>query len=290
MISLTASEMYFFGETEKQQQEDLCLHGHVLFSIGNDIISNEEWCVSAAALRFMRSVLYNHFAGSEEHMLPCCGHFMVASPDLKTVDIYGCSDGVDFDVLHEDGKIRLVTEAKSYALDFDEYRNAVMTFAEQVDSFYQDNPRILGNDEPDYSGFTAFWSEWRALKGKISTAKPQDCVIPELDFSEYICISEKDIMSVCSTGISYQNGFINFRECAYNCKQVHGGNGKCIGERDMSGSALSMVFYTSTHATQICFTSKSKFGELLSKQTTQQRFYDLQKEITTYGYEIRDLG
>lgn len=289
MIQL--SNLHFLGDSEKEQREDLCLHGHVLFTLENDVISDDEWCVSAAALRFMRSVFYNHFFGSEEHMLPCCGHFMIASADKQTVEIVGCNHGIDFDVLHEEDKIKLVFETRAYELGFDEYRMAVMTFAEQVEAFYHDSPkRILEKDDSVQSGFTAFWNEWNALKGKIQTAKPQDNILPGTDFFEYICISEKDIVSVCNTGISYQNGFINFRECAYNYKHIHGGNENCIGERDMSGSVLSFAFYISAHVTQICFISKSKFGEWLTKRTTIQRFYDLQEKITLYGYTIQDLS
>jgi hypothetical protein len=63
MIVLAMSNPYWLGDTTEEQQRDLCLHGHVLLKFDEDIISDEEWCVSAAALRFMRSVLSNHFMG-----------------------------------------------------------------------------------------------------------------------------------------------------------------------------------------------------------------------------------
>ena len=39
-------------------------------------------------------------------MIPCCCHFMIPSGDGKTVDIVGCSNGIDFDVIHESGVFR----------------------------------------------------------------------------------------------------------------------------------------------------------------------------------------
>lgn len=95
MITLSVSNPYWLGDTAEEKQADLCLHGHVLLMFDEDIISNEEWCVSAAALRFMRSVLYNHFLGEEQHMLPCCGHFMISSGDNQSVEIFGCRNGID---------------------------------------------------------------------------------------------------------------------------------------------------------------------------------------------------
>lgn len=118
MIELRAEDLHFLGDTEESRREDYCVHGNVIFKLDNDIIEcGEDWCVSASAVRFMRSVLNNHFSGAEEHMIPCCGHFLIPSEDGKTVRIIGCNNGVDFDVIHEEENVRIRTKNKEYDRD-----------------------------------------------------------------------------------------------------------------------------------------------------------------------------
>ena len=86
MIQLTATNLYYIGNTDSDKRRDYCVHGHVLFMIDDTVIEDgDDWCTSASALRFMRSVLGNHFSGAEEHMIPCCGHFMIPADDGKSV-------------------------------------------------------------------------------------------------------------------------------------------------------------------------------------------------------------
>ena len=57
MIHLTAADLHFLGDNEKERRRDLCLHGSVFLSIdGTVLCDGGEWCVSASVLRFMRSV------------------------------------------------------------------------------------------------------------------------------------------------------------------------------------------------------------------------------------------
>lgn len=292
MITLHLSNLHWLGDTPEKQQYDLCLHGHVFLKLDDGIISNEECCVSAAALRFMRSVFSNHFMGEEQHMLPCCGHFMVASNDNQSVGIYGCSNGIDFDVLHDGEHIVVKTnDSKAYRYSFYEYRDIAAAFADEVERFFSDSPqRIVPEEEPEKSGFSAFINEWLRLKEQIKTVTPDSIKNICIDYSDYISISEKDIVNVSNAGISYQGGFINFRECAYNFKAEHGGDGKCVGERDITGSTPCFIFYTAPLTTHIFFIPKGKLAELFSKVPTYQRFHNLQKQLNEHGYTTRDLS
>lgn len=274
MITLTVSNMNFLGESEEEKRRDLCLHGSVLLKIDDDVLSDDKQCVSAGALRFMRSVLGNHFAGEEQHMLPCCGHFMIARDEGQSVEIYGCSNGVDFDVLHENDGIKIISEKKEYMLGFDEYRAVVLAFTEQVEAFYHDAPdRLIPDDAFDRSGYLAFWNEWNRIKPLLQAAMASDFVLPKIDFSDEISIAETDITSVSEAGISYHGGFINFRQCAYYYKHINGGSGDCVGTRNIDATTLSYTFYTFPKPTSIYFAKKGKIKEYLSGRPMHQRFF-----------------
>ena len=48
MIHLTAADLHFLGDNEKERRRDLCLHGSVFLSIdGTVLCDGGEWCVSA---------------------------------------------------------------------------------------------------------------------------------------------------------------------------------------------------------------------------------------------------
>lgn len=178
MIELRVENLHFLGDTEEVRRQDYCVHGNVIFKLDKDIIEcGEEWCVSASAMRFMRSVLNNHFSGAEEHMIPCCGHFMIPSGDGKTVQIIGCNNGVDFDVLHEGENVRIRTENKEYVYSLKEYIDVVMAYADQIEEFMMKSPERVFTDEFDREGYTAFMAEWKSLRNTIGE-NVEKCNVP----------------------------------------------------------------------------------------------------------------
>ena len=123
------SNLCFLGE-QNEAQNDLCLHGNVFIQIGDYVMDNgkeDQWTVSAGALRLLRSVVENHYAGNEEHLMPCCGHFMIPSDDLQTINISGCPNGIDFTVLHKDNTVELITDRSRDIFSFDEYKKVSST-------------------------------------------------------------------------------------------------------------------------------------------------------------------
>lgn len=169
MIHLSAMNLHYLGDTESKKRQDCCVHGNVFFSVNDNQISDgDEWCVSASALRFMRSVIINHRSGNEEHMIPCCGHFMIAASDMKTVQIIGCTNGIDFDIIHENNRVIIKTEnGKCFSTDFTEYKNAVLAYANQIETFINNSPRRAIKNKFDKEGYNAFQTEWSEMKKKI---------------------------------------------------------------------------------------------------------------------------
>lgn len=176
-MQLTAGDLHFLGDTEKERRQDYCLHGNVFLGIdGTVLCDGGEWCVSASALRFMRSVFDDHVPASGEQIIPCCGHFMIPSENGKTVDIIGCSNGIDFDVIHENGGITIKTaDSKKLFVDCREYRRAVTGFAGQIEQFISNSPSRIFDDDWDRAAVSAFRNEWAELRQRLS---PSDLPFP----------------------------------------------------------------------------------------------------------------
>lgn len=288
---LYAQDMFFSGDTEKQKTYDRCIHGKVIFKIGENLLSDEtEWCVSASAYRFLHTLFENHFMGAEDFLIPCCGHTMISSEDKDSVNIIGCNNGIDFNIIHEQETISIVTaDNTEYQVPFADYKNAIISFAKQVMDFYKSNPPREFEDDFVKAGYSAFVAEWYSLYDRAVALTDDIPKINAITFEDYDCCSEKDIMGISKKGISLNSfRFVNFKECAYNFKQTEGGSGKCIGEREITG--LSFTFYTSPKPITIQFIEKNKFFEIISKENTISRFHKLQKQILEYGYSTRDMS
>lgn len=163
---IDAESLYWIKNDDADDPDDLCLHGHVFAKIGEEIFEYDA-TVSAAGLYLLRTLTDNHIIHDDQAMLPCCGHWMMANGDLSSVDIGGCPNGIDWSVIHEDGKIKLVTESgKETFIDIDNYREEVYTFVDKIDAFYKKcSPKNLTEvDVMSRDGYTAFWNEWRRCR------------------------------------------------------------------------------------------------------------------------------
>jgi hypothetical protein len=86
----------------KDDPEDLCLHGHAIAVIGNRKLEYDA-TVSATALYLLKSLTEDHIIHEDNQILPCCGFFYLPNEKLDNVTILGCSNGIDWSIIH-DGK------------------------------------------------------------------------------------------------------------------------------------------------------------------------------------------
>ena len=64
--------------------------------------------------------------GAEDFLIPCCGHTMVPSEDKMSLNIIGCNNGIDFNIIHEDENITIITaDHTEHRIPFEKYKNAV---------------------------------------------------------------------------------------------------------------------------------------------------------------------
>ncbi len=291
-MELYAVDLHFMGDTLSEQDFDSCAHGKVVCIIDGCNLSNSDsdWCVSASAYRFLHSLFVNHVSNAEQQMIPCCGHFMIPSEDGTTVTISGCTNGIDFDITHEDEYVIIRTEDDcTYKVPFEEYKAAVCAYAEQIEEFYHQNSPRRFADKYDQSGFAAFCNEWYELMRKAATLTDEILGAPAVTFDDYDAYREDSIAGISPQGIALKDmSFISFRECADNFARVHEGSGKCVGKREVSGSNPSFWFYTAPKTKHISFLPKNKCEQIFMKKNAMRRFRNLQKQIEAYGFTTYD--
>lgn len=153
----------------KDDPSDLCLHGRVFIKIGDEIIDgeNDVWTVSAGAYRMLETLFDNHIPHStpEEHLMPCCGHFMFIDEKTDKLIISGCPNGLEWTVLHESDTIRLITDSNTQiAMPFEEYKSIVFEFADKIESFYNKCSPKDFDDDFNRQNFQRFWKDWRKMR------------------------------------------------------------------------------------------------------------------------------
>lgn len=163
MFSIHATDLHWLPGSD--QTEDLCLHGRATVIIGSERLEYVA-TVSATALYLLKSIREDHVRGTGLQMLPCCGHFLIASEDLSHVEIVGCNSGVDWSVLHEGDSVRLLTESgEDVVIPLEEYRRTVFAFADEIERFYAaSKQKKIPTDAFERDGYLAFWLEWENLR------------------------------------------------------------------------------------------------------------------------------
>lgn len=154
-------EKLYWIDGKDDDPEDLCLHGDIVVTIGEEII-DYSCTVSAVALRMLRTLSQDHIPTVGEQMLPCCGHTMIANETLDEVDIIGCDDGIDWTVIHENGMVKIIIENEDAVyIYYLQYKEEVLRFVYMIEDYYKKSSnKVLPKDEFERDGYIAFWNEW----------------------------------------------------------------------------------------------------------------------------------
>ena len=162
-------KFHWINKDDPNDKQDLCLHGEIFIRIGDEILSDFEsgsWTLSAASFFLLRTLKTDYKPDDfENQLIPCCGHFIVAEEN-KPVFIYGCPNGIDWSIKHITGRqVKHISQKGSEAtITEEEYRMIVFDFADKVEQYYKDNPRVLPEDEFDLQGYKGFWRDWKYLR------------------------------------------------------------------------------------------------------------------------------
>ena len=150
------------------ESEDKCLHGDAWVRIGDEVLEFENATVSATAFYLLRSLKRDHtMYHMEVQLLPHCGFDMYFWKG--ELIICGCPNGIDWSVIHENGQIKLITETdRETVLPFEEYKQKVFAFADEIEAFYRNSQDKVFRDEEDRQVYAAFWDEWHQIRDKFA--------------------------------------------------------------------------------------------------------------------------
>ncbi|MCL2675364.1 MAG: hypothetical protein FWE84_02075 [Firmicutes bacterium] len=150
---------------------DLCLHGKAYVKIGDTVLDDgtaNDWAVSAGAYRMLESLYKNHIKGREEHLLPCCGHFMFIYEKTDSLIITGCPKGIDWSIVHENGTVKISSDTNAQAvIPFEDYKAIVFGFADTVKSFYDNCSPKNSQDAFENQAYQRFWENWRKIRSGV---------------------------------------------------------------------------------------------------------------------------
>lgn len=167
MLSLSLLKAHWLDAPEPL--DDQCAHGTVSLSVdGHSLVSPQdgELTVSAAALNLLRTIEHDHTPESPVseggQLFPCCGFNVCAGGERFPVLIVGCPTGVDIQVVHVHEGVAIRANGFESFVSEQEWRRAVVSFAESVLDFYdREPPRNPIKDAEDRRGWRAFWQEYR---------------------------------------------------------------------------------------------------------------------------------
>lgn len=107
-----------------------------------------------------------------------------------------------------------------------------------------------------------------------------------ITFKDYHVCPDSAVQAITTKGILLENGeFIDFAECTANFAAIHGGSGKCVGERDITGANPSFGFYTAPLTTHIIFIPRGLFG----RRKALLHFHAMQRKLEAFGFTTYDM-
>ncbi len=171
-FEITILRQHWIKDDGLNDNTDLCSHGILYIKIGNEVLSDSEsgsWALTATGLYLLRTLSINYtIEDFASQLVPCCGHFIIPNEHKNYVSIIGCNEGIDWNIKHEHGNVKLTTKkGTTTIISFKLYKNIVLDFTDKIESFYGNpNEKEVPNEEFDLNGFRQFWEEWRELKHK----------------------------------------------------------------------------------------------------------------------------
>jgi hypothetical protein len=160
--------------SQDEPEIDLCAHGGVEVRFNNIIFSDgnyDGWTVSASALYFLRTLTLDHTKEKPicEQLIPCCGFSMFDQGEGEDVILFGCPNGINFEVRHQADLVVLTKQdCEEVTIAFSEWQQAVFNFADTVEAFYRTNKHKRPEDEESSKGYKAFWREWKRRRNSTT--------------------------------------------------------------------------------------------------------------------------
>lgn len=153
-------------------EQDLCSHGNIKLVIGGQRVTSgsEDFGISESALALLRTLESNH--SSEEPIAQ-----QLVFHGCGTILMSGCPIGVDWNVNHLNGRIRISDvvrydgtgelEVERFSglmaeMPDEEYRREIIAFANEAKQLFAGVRKIFA-DEFDRQQYEKFWDEYTRL-------------------------------------------------------------------------------------------------------------------------------
>jgi len=180
-FKIELKKIHWLENYGEEDNLDLCAHGKVCVTINEEIIAdnsddpNDWWSLTATALHLLRTLELNHTSVNPvgDCLIPGEGHHIdhhKNDPIVHIETVYPMVDGRNWWVIHEDNKVKLVTESsKETIISFEHYKSEVLYFVDKVHDFYKTSkPKTLPEDKYDREGYLKLWKEWEMRRNKYT--------------------------------------------------------------------------------------------------------------------------
>ncbi len=145
---------------------DLCAHGGLLVTMGDEVLlddSSESWSLGAASLFLLRTLDGDHVSPADDGPLfPCCAFAFFADESGRYINIGGCPNDRDFDVIHAGDSVVLGLEKRPVTITERQWAQAGLLFSSKVRGFYEASDSKEPSNE-DAEGWRSFLKEWSDL-------------------------------------------------------------------------------------------------------------------------------
>lgn len=178
-FNISLKRIHWLQSFEDKDELDLCAHGQVQVSIGNEIIVDNSddphdwWSLTAMALHLLRTLDLDHTAESRvgDCLVPGEDHHIdhhENNPIVHIETVYPMVDGRNWWVVHESSNVILTTESSNKTIvSIETYKNEVLKFVDKVKGFYESSkPKILPENQYDKEGYLKMWREWDSRRNK----------------------------------------------------------------------------------------------------------------------------
>ena len=166
MITIVPTRLHWIKDDGNDDPCDLCAHSPILMEVdGIPLVSPEEGdaTVSASAIYLLRTLERDHTRAEPvgDQLFPCCGHGMYDTGEDDVV-ICGCQNGSDVFVKHRKGNETQLQspDGRTFSVSSSDWRNAVITFSDTVQAFYDQSLPKTPGDSTDSAGFAKLLAEW----------------------------------------------------------------------------------------------------------------------------------
>lgn len=166
-IEIQVTDLHWINEEEADR--DLCAHGNVTVTSSGDVVATgEDLAVSTGAVHLLRAIHEDHTPDAPlfEHLIPHCGHAMVADSATGSLINIGCPSGLNWWVQSVDGEVVLRFDDRIVQLGRDEWKTAVASFSDSVRAFFERSaPKHPADDDQEW--WPVFLEQWSHLRAGI---------------------------------------------------------------------------------------------------------------------------